>query len=250
VSFLAWNLGKQRRSLAILIAVLVAFHAVSSLRAFPNYIPYSNEFWGGPERTYEFLTDSNADWGQGLIGLQKYIAQRHIKDCWFAYFGQLVADSSYYGIPCKTLPTAFAYFSGVPMPVVPPQVDVPVFISTTEVRRTYWPSDWVNPYWQFLRTPPTDLVAGSILVYDGKVDMSEVSALTHEQLAMKLMDDKKLDQALVEATTAIDIAPNRPLAHAVRGKILVAMGRKAEALEESGKVKSTVTNILALQGSR
>jgi hypothetical protein len=250
VSFLAWNLGKQRRSLAVLVAVLVAFHAVSSLRAFPNYIPYSNEFWGGSERTYEFLTDSNVDWGQGLIGLQKYIAQRHIKDCWFAYFGQLVADSSYYGIPCKELPTAFAYYSGVSMPIVPPQVDVQVFISASEVRRTYWPSDWVNPYWQFLRTPPTDLVAGSILVYDGKVDMSEVSALTHEQLAMKLMDDRKFDQALAEATTAIDVAPNRPLAHAVRGKILVAMGRKAEAIEESGKVKSTVTNILALQGSR
>jgi Tfp pilus assembly protein PilF len=67
---------------------------------------------------------------------------------------------------------------------------------------------------------------------------------------MKLMDARKLDEALAEATTAIDVAPNRPLAHAVRAKILVAMGRKEEALEESGKVKSTVTNILAMQGSR
>jgi len=31
-----------------------------------------------------------------------------VKDCWFVYFGEGVIDTSYYGIPCKMLPTADA----------------------------------------------------------------------------------------------------------------------------------------------
>ena len=57
------------------------------VRAFPNYIPYANELWGGPAKTHEILADSNVDWGQGLVALKQYIDQHQIKNCWFAYFG-------------------------------------------------------------------------------------------------------------------------------------------------------------------
>ncbi len=247
VSFAAWNLGKRHGALAALVAVLVVCHAASSVRAFPNYIPYANELWGGPAKTHELLTDSNVDWGQGLTAMKQYIDQRQIKNCWFAYFGSMIADVSYYGIPCKVLPPAFAASIQLRMPIVPPQVDGPVFISATEVSQTFSNADWVNPYLPFQRMPPSALIADSILVYDGKVDMSQVSALTHENLAMQLMREQKFDQALAEAETAVEVAPNRPAAHVTRSAILLAMGRSAEALDEIRKADTMADTILPSQ---
>ena len=177
--------------------------------------------------------------------MKHYIEKRHIQNCWFAYFGQLIVDVSYYGIPCKVLPTAFADLIQSPMPIVPPEVDGPIFISATELTRTYWRADWVNPYLPFQRIPPTALVADSILVFDGKVDLSQVSALTHENLAMEMMREKKFDQALAEAETAVEVAPDRPIAHVTRSNILSAMGRNAEALDEIRKADAMADTILA-----
>jgi hypothetical protein len=250
VSFCAWKLGERHRPLAALVAVLVVCHVTSSVRAFPNYIPYANELWGGPAKAHEILVDSNVDWGQGLTAMMRYIDQHHIKNCWFAYFGTLSVDVSYYGIPCKVLPTAFADSVQLPMPIVPPQVDGPVFISATEVSRMYWRADWVNPYFPFQRMPPSALIADSILVYDGKVDLSQVSALTHENAAQKLLRAQKFDQALAEAEAAVEVAPDRPLAHLTRSTVLSAMGRSAEALDEISKANAMAGAILAAQGQQ
>jgi hypothetical protein len=133
------------------------------------------------------------------------------------------------------------------MPIVPPQVDGPVFISATEVTRTYWKADWINPYGEFQRKPPSALLADSILVFDGKVDLSEVSALRHENLATQLLSEQKLDQALMEAEAAIAVAPNRPISHVTRGRILLTMGKNVEADDELRKADVIANKILASQ---
>lgn len=238
VSFAAWNLGKRHWALATVLAALVFLHAASSLRAFPDYIPYANEIWGGPSKAYELLTDSDVDWGQGLVAMKHYIDERHIKNCWFAYFGSRIANVSYYGIPCTILPPAISGSIQLGMPIVPPLVDGPVFISATEISPTFSNADWVNPYLPFQQIAPSALIANSILVYDGKVDMSQVSAQIHENLAIDLMHGQKLDEALAEVEAAIQIAPNLAAAHATRSSILAATGRKTEALAEIKKADS------------
>jgi 4-amino-4-deoxy-L-arabinose transferase-like glycosyltransferase len=245
VAFGAWELGRRNRAIAALLAILVLFHTASSLRGFPNYIPYANELWGGPGNAHRVLADSNVDWGQGLKAMKQYIDRRGIKECWFAYFGSLPVDVSYYGIPCKGLPTSFADMIQLPMPVVPPQVTGPVFVSASEISGTYWRWDWINPYLPFQRISPSALIADSILVFDGNVDISQVSALTHESRAMQLMRAQKLDQALEEAQTAIDVAPKRAAAHAARSTVLAAMGRMAEADEETVKAQTMADAIIA-----
>jgi hypothetical protein len=247
VSFAAWNLGQRNRALGALVVALLGFHALSSARTFPNYIPYSNELWGGPQKTYRLLTDSNVDWGQGLLQMKQYIEQRSIKDCWFAYFGSQSVDVASYGIPCKVLPTSFADLKGLPTPVVPARVDGPVFLGALEVSGAYWRRDWANPYLPFQRIAPAAVIDGSILVYDGKVDLSLASALTHEKAAMQLLQDHKTDQALAEAETAVQIAPNRPVAHATRSMVLSAMGRRDEAGREMVKARAMASAILAPQ---
>jgi tetratricopeptide (TPR) repeat protein len=133
------------------------------------------------------------------------------------------------------------------MPIVPPQVDGPVFISATEVTRTYWKADWINPYLEYQQKPPSALIADSILVYDGKIDLSEVSALTHENRATQLLSEQKFDQALAETEEAIAVAPNRPISHVTRGRILLAMGKNTEAEDELRKADAIATTILARQ---
>ena len=245
VSFGAWKLSERHRSAAVIVTALIVFHVVSSVRAFPNYIPYSNELWGGPEKTYRTLSDSNVDWGQGLLALKHYIDSHQIKDCWFAYSAGGVVDVSYYGIPCQALPTSFADRNGLPMPLIPAQVSGAVFISSIEISGAYWGADWANPLLPFRRLPPAAVIAGSILAYHARVDISQLSALTHEKLAMKLLKDGQMNQALSEAETAVDIAPDRPIAHATRSMILSAMGRKEEAGEEIVKARTIAANILA-----
>jgi hypothetical protein len=71
-----------------LTAALVAFVAVSSLRTFPEYLPYSNEAFGGPSKTYLRLHDSNVDWGQDLGRLADRLRTRYPgQPVWLIYKG-------------------------------------------------------------------------------------------------------------------------------------------------------------------
>jgi tetratricopeptide (TPR) repeat protein len=52
------------------------------------------------------------------------------------------------------------------------------------------------------------------------------------------MREQKLDQALAEVETAIEISPNLSNVHETRSSILAAMGRKTEALIEIKKANT------------
>ncbi|MFI9155333.1 glycosyltransferase family 39 protein [Streptomyces sp. NPDC053367] len=78
-------------------AGLVLCVAVSSARAYPFYLPYSNEAFGGPERTRYRLHDSNVDWGQDLGRLAERLRTRWPgQRVWLVYKGSGVP--AYYGI--------------------------------------------------------------------------------------------------------------------------------------------------------
>lgn len=87
----------RRRWAYVVTGVLVAFVAVSSLRTFPYYLPYSNEAFGGPARTHLRLHDSNVDWGQDLGRLADRLRTRYPgQHVWLVYKGSGVP--SWYGI--------------------------------------------------------------------------------------------------------------------------------------------------------
>jgi hypothetical protein len=78
-------------------AALLAFVAISSIRTFPDYLPYSNEAFGGPAKTYLRLHDSNVDWGQDLGRLADRLRDRYPAErIWLVYKGN--GDPGYYGI--------------------------------------------------------------------------------------------------------------------------------------------------------
>jgi len=87
----------------------------------PHYLAYFNEIAGGPGKGYEFLADSNIDWGQDLIGLKEYLSHNQIDKIYLAYFGKV--DPSLYGINFDLLPDkpvkgycaiSVSYLAGLP----------------------------------------------------------------------------------------------------------------------------------------
>lgn len=87
----------RRRWAHLVTATLIVCVAVSSLRTFPYYLPYSNEAFGGPSKTHLRLHDSNVDWGQDLGRLADRLRQRYPDErIWLVYKGSGVPSS--YGI--------------------------------------------------------------------------------------------------------------------------------------------------------
>ena len=80
----------------LLIGIPVLFTAISSLRIAPHQLAYFNEFVGGPEQGYRYLSDSNLDWGQDLKGLKAYMEREKLPIIYLSYFG--TAPPYYYGI--------------------------------------------------------------------------------------------------------------------------------------------------------
>ncbi|MGI5380318.1 phospholipid carrier-dependent glycosyltransferase [Streptomyces sp. CA-251387] len=81
----------------VAVGVLTLFVAVSSLRTYPYYLPYSNEAFGGPEKTHLRLHDSNVDWGQDLGRLADRLRERYRGErVWLVYKGSGVPSA--YGI--------------------------------------------------------------------------------------------------------------------------------------------------------
>ncbi|SHH55198.1 4-amino-4-deoxy-L-arabinose transferase [Streptomyces sp. 3214.6] len=90
-------LAVRRRWAPVGVAALVAFVAVSSLRTYPYYLPYSNEAFGGPAKTHLRLHDSNVDWGQDLGRLADRLRSRYRGErVWLVYKGSGVPAA--YGI--------------------------------------------------------------------------------------------------------------------------------------------------------
>jgi hypothetical protein len=77
-------------------AALVLSVAVSSARTYPYYLPYSNEAFGGPSKTYLRLHDSNSDWGQDLGRVADRVHRQYPgQHAWIVYKGG--GDPAYYG---------------------------------------------------------------------------------------------------------------------------------------------------------
>jgi hypothetical protein len=225
----AWKLIQADRRWAYLVGALLIFHVVSSARAFPtSYMAYSNELWGGPSATYKYLTDSNTDWGQQLKGTKKYLDQRGVKNCWFAYFVEPAIQFSSYGIPCKPLPTPDSNWFGEEIDT-PPTIDGPVLISAADLTGYELGSNVLNPYRDFQSLRPTAVIEHGVFVFDGSFNVPLASALGHVQKASRLRNRGQLDEALAEAQAAVALAPEAMQPQMALGSVLTAMNRPGEA---------------------
>jgi hypothetical protein len=91
----------QRIALVVFIGAGVLYTAVASFIAGPDALCYTNEFWGGTENGYLYLSDSNYDWGQGLKDLLVWRQLHKVDVVDLCYFG---ADPRRWDAPFRILP--------------------------------------------------------------------------------------------------------------------------------------------------
>ncbi|HEX8864020.1 MAG TPA: phospholipid carrier-dependent glycosyltransferase, partial [Lentzea sp.] len=138
----------RQRWAHVAVACLVAFVAVSSVRAYPFYLPYSNEAFGGPSKTHLHLHDSNVDWGQDLGRLADRLRERYPGErIWLVYKGAGVP--SYYGINASD-----------PRTVAPAEVRGLLVVSDTAIAKA---DDRLAPL--IASSTPVDEVGHSITLY-------------------------------------------------------------------------------------
>jgi hypothetical protein len=77
------------------LLLLVCLQCADTLRYAPGYLSYFNVFIR-PSESYRYLSDSNLDWGQGLVALRQYQAKHPSEQLHLAYFG--MSDPAWYGI--------------------------------------------------------------------------------------------------------------------------------------------------------
>jgi 4-amino-4-deoxy-L-arabinose transferase-like glycosyltransferase len=224
----AATLIQRRRQWACLVVLVLVFDVISSVRAFPVFLAYSNELWGGPSRTYKYLSDSNVDWGQQLKATKQYLDGRQVKQCWFAYFAEVVADPTYYGIPCKPLTTIASVWLQ-PSIDVPTSIDGPVLISAGVLSGYEFGPGALNPYDQFQKLRPTAVIEHGIFVFDGHFEIPLAAALNRVTQAQLLAQSNHLDEALSEAEIAVKLAPDSLQTQAQLGFILMQLKRPDEA---------------------
>jgi 4-amino-4-deoxy-L-arabinose transferase-like glycosyltransferase len=116
-------LALRPRWVPVTAAVLALVVAVSSLRTFPYYLPYSNEAFGGTTRTHLRLHDSNVDWGQDLGRLADRLRERYPGEpVWLVYKGAGV-------------PAAYGINAADPLKVPPAQVRGLLVVSDSSVAK-------------------------------------------------------------------------------------------------------------------
>ena len=235
----AWSLIRHDRRWTWPVAVLLLFHVVSSLRAFPtSYMAYANELWGGPSNIHKYLTDSTTDWGQQLKAVKRYVDEHQIQQCWFAYTVEPAIPFRAYGIPCKTLPTMDTMWFGLKLDT-PPVIQGPVFISHLSLTFYESGSSMLSPYREFMKMKPTDVIEHGVFVYDGTFQVPYAAAFDRSVKAADLLAQHQPEQALAMAQSAIAVGPDYMMA-------LMTLGDAQKALQKNAEARATFEKALVI----
>ena len=153
----------QREWALPFVFISTIFTAISSLRITPHQLAYFNEFVGGPDQGYRYLSDSNIDWGQDLRGLKKYMEQEKLPIIFLSYFG--TAPPSAYGIRYQSIARTGIHEVSPPSDKVPATAARKIFaISVYNLQDI---STGSSPLfrWLWLRQPIAK-IGYSIFIYD------------------------------------------------------------------------------------
>ncbi len=89
----------------LVLAALLAWLAVGTVRVLPYPLTFFNETVGGPEGGYRYLVDSNLDWGQNLWDLAAWMEQAGVERVRYAHYSP--ARPEVYGVRYDRLPPAY-----------------------------------------------------------------------------------------------------------------------------------------------
>jgi hypothetical protein len=164
--FLAVFAGRLARTLArtpqkALAAGLAVWLVIGTVMVRPHFLAYFNELAGGPDSGYQYLVDSNTDWGQALKDLARYQEENGIESVNLSMFTFL--DPAVYGVRYEPLTP----MHGDTPAVFPSRFDPPpggYVISTTTLQGI--PLADPEMYDWFRNREPDARIGHVMLVYD------------------------------------------------------------------------------------
>jgi hypothetical protein len=234
-----WALLSQCRRGLVVCAVALILHAAGSLHAFPNYIAYSNEFWGGPSNTYKYLADSNVDWGQSMKEAKAYLDRVQPKSCWMIHaYNDMGSD---YGIPCGET-------SEFKVDEPPQHFSGTVIVTASALAGILNYTGGARTAAMFRNLQPKAKLGGSALfVYEGDFDLSSFVASYHAQQSTGMLAyDAR--SAMREAQEAVSFDARNHIGHFVMCLAAEALGNPVQAEQECNatlKVLREDPNVLA-----
>jgi hypothetical protein len=215
------------------LVALLLFHALTAFRTAPNYIAFSNDLWGGTENTYKiFPVDSNLDWGQNEKLVAEYLARENITDCWYAGWGSLELLTAQ--VPCRQMPSTFPRLNVPLSDPIPRVIEGTVLVNVANL-----PPRGGNEYAPMTLQKPIAKIGGSIFVYRGRFEIPLGASISLTQRATELMRLDRIDEALIEAQRAVDLADYDPRPHLALGYALLRTGNSADARGEFESVIET-----------
>lgn len=146
----------------------------------------------------------------------------------------MLSEPGYYGIPYKPLPTVNTLWLDQRIEV-PSSIDGIVLISAANLSGFEFGPNSLNPYEQFKRIKPTDVIGNEVFVFNGHFDLPLASALGRTQNARNLLADNQSDAALAEAQAAAALAPDSVSIRTTLGDALMAAAKPEEARAEYEK---------------
>jgi len=89
-----FNNANYQKAKFALLGVMVVWLGAEVGTAYPYYLSYFNEASGGTNGGWQYVTDSNYDWGQDLKRLGTFVKENNIDKIAVKYFG--AGDLTYY----------------------------------------------------------------------------------------------------------------------------------------------------------
>jgi 4-amino-4-deoxy-L-arabinose transferase-like glycosyltransferase len=229
----SWSFLRQRKwGMAALVALLL-LHIASSLHAYPNYICYSNELWGGPANTYRYLANSDTDWGQAQKMARAYINKTRPENCFF--LRTYNSKNSDYGIPCGGI--SELQWNDLQTPYIGTMI-----VSSSMVDGIGLRGAAIETRRVFKDLKPVAKLGGSaLLVYQGTFDLSPLVAAQLLYRARELGEQDQ--QSVLElAQQAAQLDPSRGDAHAVMCGSYHVLGQDDQAEKECNLALALIRN--------
>jgi 4-amino-4-deoxy-L-arabinose transferase-like glycosyltransferase len=193
-------LARRYRGASGALVCLLVLHSVSSLRAYPNYISYANESWGGPQNLYKYLPWT--DGGQAYWQVSRYMEQHPNTPCWVDSNFYTPLDA--YKIPCQRIGTVDA----APLPE---RMKGIVIVSTSALEIEGQPGSPLAPF--YMSKPKDHLGGSAMLVYEGEFDTRLLAARALVNNALGFLVSSDPMAALVPAKKAVELGPSAAFPH-------------------------------------
>ncbi|OGS22131.1 MAG: hypothetical protein A2252_04600 [Elusimicrobia bacterium RIFOXYA2_FULL_39_19] len=207
--------------------ILCAWLVIISAKQHPDYLAYFNELALG--KGYNYLVDSNIDWGQDLKSLKEIIKEEKPSDVILSYYG--AGSSEETGFVFEDLYSFGLWGDKSRINSAKPKKEL-LAISATNLQGLYLGSIGHDVFYWLKDKEPVKTAGGSIFVYDITKDVS-----AYERLAHIYFFTGQLDKALNADVKALALNEQSAMARLLLSFMYIGRNDRQALIEFENAVK-------------